>query len=57
MSHAIIRTSPKGEKFIGQCTKCGAEGLRMIDIQKPCPCDNIVSDEMAILDVINDYKE
>jgi hypothetical protein len=54
MSHAITRTNPKGEgqRFIGRCIKCGREGLSMGDALEGCPADDIVSDEQALLDLI-----
>ena len=56
MSHAITRTSPKGpgRKFIGRCTKCGEDGLKMSDALKDCPADDLVSDEKALIDIIED---
>ena len=35
-THAIERTSPKGELFVGTCLLCGEEGLTMADVHKPC---------------------
>jgi len=29
MTHSLRRTSPKGEPFIGTCTKCGLENLTL----------------------------
>lgn len=54
MSHAIERTSPRGEgqPFIGRCVKCGQDGLRMGDGLKPCPADEVMSNEAAILKLI-----
>ncbi len=59
MSHAIERTSPRGEgqPFIGRCTKCGCEGLRMGDALKPCPADEVVSDEAALLSLLDGPSE
>jgi hypothetical protein len=58
MSHAILRTSPTGpgQQFIGRCTKCGEEGLKMGDALKDCPQDHLVSDAKALMDII-DQKE
>jgi len=53
MSHALIRTSPKGTPFIGRCLKCGDEGLGMSDALKDCPSDNTVSDEQALLEILD----
>ena len=52
MSHALERTSPKGETFVGYCTKCGTRELKMIAATKPCPMDDVVSDEQALLSAI-----
>jgi len=56
MTHAVIRTSPKGEgqKFIGRCMKCGQEGLTMGGALEQCPMDEVVSDSQALLDILND---
>lgn len=35
--HALERTSPKGEEFVGVCVKCGQEGLSMAEIYEDCP--------------------
>ena len=53
MSHAIERTSPKGQAFIGKCMKCGKEDLPMIAATQDCPADALVSDEAALLDIIS----
>lgn len=54
MTHALIRTSPKGEgqKFIGRCSKCGEEGLDSGGALIACPMDDTVSDEQALLDIL-----
>jgi hypothetical protein len=54
MSHAIIRTSPKGpgQKFIGRCHKCGKENLGMGAAVEDCPADDLVSDHQALLDIL-----
>jgi hypothetical protein len=54
MSHAIERTSPKGpgQKFIGRCVKCGRDGLGIGDGLKDCPADAVMSDEAALLSLI-----
>jgi hypothetical protein len=35
-AHVLERTSPKGQKFIGRCVKCGAENLTMIQANERC---------------------
>ena len=54
MSHALIRTSPKGKgcKFLGTCTKCGEENLPMTAASEPCPQDSIVSDAAALVQIL-----
>lgn len=36
-THTLERTSPLGERFVGRCILCGAEGLRASDALQPCP--------------------
>ena len=52
MTHAIKRTSRKGLPFVGQCIKCGEEGLPMKAAQQPCPADAIMSDEQALIEIL-----
>lgn len=47
--HAIIRTSPKGEKFIGTCMKCGEKNLTIADMVKHCANVSGMSDEEALI--------
>ncbi len=54
MTHAVIRTSPKGGPFLGKCTKCGREGLRLGGALEECPADDVVSDSQALLDILKD---
>ena len=36
--HSLLRTSPKGEAFVGVCVKCGREGLTLADMaSEECP--------------------
>lgn len=56
MTHAVIRTSPKGEKFVGRCIKCGEEGLGLGGALIDCPADAIVSDRQALLDILDDKE-
>lgn len=53
MSHAVIRTSPKGGPFIGHCSKCGEKGLGMGAALRDCPADNLISDEAALLEILD----
>lgn len=54
MSHAVIRTSPKGGPFLGRCSKCGKPELRMSAALEDCPADGLVSDRQALLDILDD---
>ena len=56
MTHSLTRTSPKGqgEKFIGRCIKCGLEGLGVGAALEDCPADCVMSDEAALLAVLDD---
>lgn len=56
MSHALTRTSPKGQKFIGRCIKCGQENLPIAAALSDCPADDIVSDEAALITAIEGDK-
>ena len=57
MTHAIIRTSPKGGRFAGRCSKCGGENLGMVAALEDCPADGLVSNEAALLDIINAHEK
>lgn len=59
MSHAVVRTSPKGKgsPFIGRCHKCGQEGLGMAASLEPCPEDGHISDGQALLDILAESTE
>ena len=54
MGHAIERTSPKGpgQKFIGRCVKCGRDGLGLSAPFQDCPADDLMSDEAALLHLV-----
>ncbi len=54
MSHALIRTSPKGkgQKFVGICIKCGEPDLPFEAAHEPCPHDTIVSDAAALTQIL-----
>ena len=55
MSHALIRTSPKGkgQEFIGTCMKCGEPDLSFEAAREPCPKDEVVSDAEALIEILN----
>lgn len=51
-THALIRTSPKGEKFIGTCIQCGTPNLSMNSVKEECPNQRGISCDEALLEVI-----
>ncbi len=55
MAHAIERTSPTGpgQKFVGKCVKCGQHGLGLSDALMDCPADEVMSDEAALLHILD----
>ena len=56
MTHAVIRTSPKGGPFKGRCQKCGEEDLGMGAALDDGPADVVVSDQRALLDILGADK-
>ena len=50
--HAIRRTSPMGELFVGRCTLCGTEGLTSKSMSEECPNPARISQKHALLDAI-----
>lgn len=56
MSHALERTSPYGQPFVGTCIKCGQTGLNMGDGLKRCPNDKTMSNEAAMIALIDGPK-
>jgi hypothetical protein len=50
--HSLERTSPKGEKFIGRCTKCGKMGLSLPDALEECPNPSGINEEQSIVNAI-----
>jgi hypothetical protein len=57
MTHALERTSPTGQPFVGRCVKCGTEWLKPGDALKSCMVDALISDEEALLRVIKDAEK
>jgi hypothetical protein len=57
MTHAIERTSPKSEPFVGYCTLCGKVGQPMAAALQPCPNPRGVTQDEAVLDAIRGPKE
>jgi hypothetical protein len=51
-THAITRTSPKGQPFLGTCFRCGRENLPAKAVQEPCEnLANLSADEVLIMAV------
>jgi len=42
-----------GQPFIGHCSKCGEKGLGMSAALRDCPADNLISDEAALLEILD----
>lgn len=47
-THILVRTSPKGEPFVGDCTLCGATDLPFIAGNEPCDNDLLSPDERLV---------
>lgn len=52
--HAIRRTSPKGQDFVGTCVLCGTAGLAFVDASRECPNQRGISAEEALIEVLKD---
>ena len=50
--HALERTSPMGEPFIGTCIKCGRKGLTMRQGFEECDNPSGMTDDEALLRAI-----
>lgn len=50
--HALRRTSPKGQSFVGVCTKCGRENLTLADMENECANVRNVTDEQALSEAL-----
>lgn len=55
-THALERTSPKGQPFVGVCIKCGATGLPITAARQKCenPANLTQSETLSI--VLRDEK-
>jgi hypothetical protein len=51
-THALERTSPKGQKFFGRCIRCGMSNLEMKAALQRCENTNNLTDEQALLKAI-----
>jgi hypothetical protein len=52
-THALERTSPKGQEFIGYCIKCGATDLPGKAVFEPCPNPAGLSQDATLLKAIS----
>ena len=50
--HAIERTSPMGQKFLGTCMRCGRTNLPMRAVTEECENIAGMSDDDALLNAI-----
>lgn len=50
--HAIHRTSPKGQAFIGTCSLCGKTGLPMSAVREACENIRGLSQDEALIEAI-----
>lgn len=50
--HALNRTSPKGESFIGTCSLCGKTGLTIAEATQYCENVRGLTNEQAFLEAI-----
>jgi hypothetical protein len=51
--HAIERTSPKGDPFVGTCFRCGKTGLTISQSQDYCENTSGMSEDEALLAAID----
>jgi hypothetical protein len=50
--HALERTSPKGQDFIGTCRLCGTPNLKTPFDDPPCPNQRGLSEDEALIEAI-----
>lgn len=56
--HALERTSPKGQPFIGTCRKCGREGLTFKDMANDeCPNVRNMTDSEVLLEALGSKEK
>jgi hypothetical protein len=52
-THAVNRTSPKGQPFIGTCMKCGKTGLTLADsMREECENPSRMTDDESLVAAI-----
>src|SRR5690242_12188833 len=52
-THALLRTSQKGQMFIGTCMKCGKTGLSMKQATEECENPSRMRNDEALLNAID----
>ena len=57
MSHSLRRTSPKGQAFIGTCTKCGVENIPISRMHEDCANPANLTNEDALMIAIRAEKD
>lgn len=55
MAHALERTSPKGEPFVGTCLKCGIQNLTPRQLFDDCDSD--ITDEEALVQILESKND
>lgn len=51
--HALTRTSPKGEPFLGICTKCGKTDLPPEAVWETCPNPSGVTESVTVVRAVS----
>lgn len=51
--HAVERTSPKGQRFLGTCMRCGRTNLPSSAALEPCENVADISDDEALIMAID----
>ena len=51
-THTVLRTSPKGQAFIGACIQCGKEDLTLSQARGECDNPLAMTEEESILEVL-----
>jgi len=56
--HAVHRTSPMGEPFVGTCSKCGKRGITLSQsAQEECPNVCGTTPEQDLVEAIDPEEE
>src|SRR4029077_13065645 len=50
--HSLERTSPKGERFVGRCIRCGRTGLTTAAIAEECPNTREMTADEALVEAV-----